>query len=326
MSKRDKNEPHYLLIGAGVTGSYFAARLQRAGVQVTILCRQARQDFIRENGIVLTEHFTRTRSHLAVRTALEPSDEYDYVLIFLPTHRTGELLPLLESLSRARAFVFFGNNAGGFEEAKQRLGVDRVLAAFPAVVGVRENGIVRYADSPKASKKPFNTVTVGETEEPNNRAVRRLKHSFGRAHIRVRRSTRMEEYLLTRAAVSVPLSLGLYGTRHKPDRLAADRERLRLIIRAYKELGLMIRSRGYRIIPFTYRLLLGLPEALLAVRLKRFLESPFAPIAYAAHTGEARKEVRTLYGELRELGKRSGSELPSMEELYKGATRSRSRS
>ncbi len=323
MGKKQKREPHFLLIGAGVTGSYYAARLQRAGVHITILCRPERQSYLQENGIVLTEYYTGTRSHLAVRTVLEPQDEYDYVLIFLPTHRTGDLLPQLEKLSTAKAFIFFGNNVQGFEEVQQRLGDDRVLAGIPALVGVREQQVVRYADAPKATKKPCDTLWIGEIEEPNNRAIRHLKHAFGRANIKVQRSIQIRERLLTRATLMLPIALGLYASGHKPETLAYNRERQRLIVKAWKECALMLRSRGGRITPLKYRLLLLLPEGLLAAKLKRFLESPFAAIAFAAHTGEARREVRELYDGLKKHAKQSDTLLPSLKELYQSATKRR---
>ena len=326
MAKQKQTELRYLLIGAGVTGSYYAARLQRAGVKISILCRSKRQEFIKDNGIVLTEHYSQTRSHLAVHTVLEPEDAYDYVLIFLPAHRWSELLPKLETMHRARAFIFFGNNVGGFGDASRRLGEERVLAGFPAVYGVREQQVVRYADSTKTGKKAFNCLRVGEITEPNNRAIRDLKHSFGRAGIKVQRSTSMQDYLVTRAALMIPPALGLYGVSHKTRRLAADRERLRMVIRGYKELGALLRAAGVRITPLRYLLFLQLPERLLAARVKRFLERPFADIVFAAHTGETRREIAALYKQLKDMAARTQSELPALEELYHSASRKKGRS
>jgi hypothetical protein len=213
----------------------------------------------------------------------------------------------------------------GFSEARRRLGDDRVLAGFPSVYGVRERQVVRYADSPREGKGSFNTLLIGEVGEPNNRAVRDLRRSCARAGIKVRRSTRMQDYLLTRAALNIPLILGLYGHGHKTAELAADRKRMRLVIRARRELVTVLRAAGVRITPCRCRLKLLLPEGLLVARLKRFLERSFAEIAFAAHTGEARRESASLYRGLQQTAERFQRETPAFEELYQSASRSGSR-
>jgi 2-dehydropantoate 2-reductase len=325
MARQQKSEPQILIVGAGVTGSYYAARLQRSGARVTILCRPERQEYLSINGIVLREYYSETRSHLAVRTTTEARDEYDVVLLFLPYHRIEGLLPVLEQLQRARAFVFFGNNPDRFEQVKIRLGEDRVLAGIPAVVGVREKQVVTYADAPRASRKPLDTLWIGETEEPNNPAIRLLKRVFRRAQIGIKRCMRIEDRLLSHLARNLPLSLGLYSSGHKPRQLAGEREQLRRIVRAQKELAGLLRSRGSRIIPFGFRLLLLLPEGILVARIRRFLESPFAAIAFSAYKGEARKETAALYGEVLEMAKRNHLELEVLSELYRQAFASRTR-
>jgi len=47
-----------LIFGAGPLGTLYAYLLHKAGKDVTILARNKRLDYIRENGVVLKNEFT----------------------------------------------------------------------------------------------------------------------------------------------------------------------------------------------------------------------------------------------------------------------------
>jgi 2-dehydropantoate 2-reductase len=66
-----------LIIGAGVIGSFNAARLAGGGVDVTLLARGRRLEDLREHGIVLENAFSRRQSvtHVPLIQRLEPGDD-----------------------------------------------------------------------------------------------------------------------------------------------------------------------------------------------------------------------------------------------------------
>jgi hypothetical protein len=60
---------HFLIFGAGVLGSVYAARLREAGHEVTVLARGERLAELRRDGIVLEEGRTGARSVTPIRSS-----------------------------------------------------------------------------------------------------------------------------------------------------------------------------------------------------------------------------------------------------------------
>ena len=84
-----------LLYGAGVIGSLYAARLQDAGQDVSILARGQRLKDIREYGIVLAQAFTneQTTTHVNVVEQLSPEDAYDLIVVVMRKNQVPAVLP-----------------------------------------------------------------------------------------------------------------------------------------------------------------------------------------------------------------------------------------
>src|SRR3974377_1252904 len=72
-----------LIIGAGVIGSFNAARLRDAGKDVTLLARGRRLEDLRENGVVLEDARTgrRTTTQVPLVDRLGPEDAYDLAIV-----------------------------------------------------------------------------------------------------------------------------------------------------------------------------------------------------------------------------------------------------
>jgi 2-dehydropantoate 2-reductase len=68
-----------LVYGAGVVGTLYAARLQEAGHQVTVLARDSRLADVRRHGLVLEDVLTGVRSvtHVSIVDRLYAEDSYD---------------------------------------------------------------------------------------------------------------------------------------------------------------------------------------------------------------------------------------------------------
>jgi 2-dehydropantoate 2-reductase len=68
-----------LVYGAGVVGTLYAARLQEAGHQVTVLARDSRLADVRRHGLVLEDILTGVRSvtHVSIVDRLYAEDSYD---------------------------------------------------------------------------------------------------------------------------------------------------------------------------------------------------------------------------------------------------------
>lgn len=86
-----------LVYGAGVVGSYFAARLKEKGHKVSILARSKRLLQVLEHGIVLEDALTGRRTVTGVDAVerLASRDVYDLVIAAVRKNQVKEILPVL---------------------------------------------------------------------------------------------------------------------------------------------------------------------------------------------------------------------------------------
>ena len=103
-----------LIFGAGVLGTFYAAKLQACGHDVTILARGRRAVQVRDRGLVVQE---RGRGCLRTRTSvietLEPDQSYDYVLALVRNDQVESVLPSLAANKATPSLVFMFNNLAG---------------------------------------------------------------------------------------------------------------------------------------------------------------------------------------------------------------------
>jgi 2-dehydropantoate 2-reductase len=113
-----------LVIGAGVNGSICAAGLLKAGIDVTLLARGSRLDFIRERGVVIEDPFkgTRTVARIPAIGELGADDIYEYVLVVTRKNQAIDLLPILAK-NKSLSVVFMVNNPSGPDAYVMALGI-----------------------------------------------------------------------------------------------------------------------------------------------------------------------------------------------------------
>jgi 2-dehydropantoate 2-reductase len=116
-----------LVYGAGVIGSFNAARLSAAGHDVSLLARGARPAELREHGVVLED--TRSGLPTAMRVPLverlDPDDAYDLVVVAMRRNQVPAILPDLARSARTPSVLFLGNNAAGPAPWVAALGPER---------------------------------------------------------------------------------------------------------------------------------------------------------------------------------------------------------
>jgi len=122
-----------LIFGAGPLGTLYAHILHKAGKDVSILARNQRYEFIKENGIVLVDEFTgnHTASPVKVVGAIAEDDAYDLAIVLI---RKNKLPPVFQALSFCHGIeniLFMGNNALGFDAYLANLPKHKVLFGFP---------------------------------------------------------------------------------------------------------------------------------------------------------------------------------------------------
>ena len=92
-----------LVIGAGVLGSLYAARLQESGNSVTILSRGKRLEEIRSQCILLEDlNWQRTCTRVEVIAELDPDAFYDLAIILVRKNQLGPLLPSFQPTRKSQ--------------------------------------------------------------------------------------------------------------------------------------------------------------------------------------------------------------------------------
>ena len=310
-----------LVYGAGTLGCLYSHRLFTAGNDVTLLARGEQYAFIRDNGVVLINEFSgeRESSGVPVVGALEEDDAYDLIIVLV---RKNKLAPIFETLSRAaraRHILFMGNNALGFDSYLAHLPAEKVLFGFPGAGGSRQDGVVHYVDSEKPGGKRM-PVTIGEMDGATRARTEEIRSLFESGGVPVDLVDDIDGWLKYHVALVSPLGNALLMHDCDNHALAADRDGLRLMVRACKEGGNVLRELGYtRRQPFKWNLFYWLPELVTVKMFGGLLNSRFAEIAFARHAGAARDEMRCLAEEFETLIARTSVSTPRIDELRRRA-------
>jgi 2-dehydropantoate 2-reductase len=302
-----------LVYGAGVLGSLYAARLQEAGHDVTVLARGRRLEEIRTHGIVLEDDTThqRTATQVPAVERLAPDDAYDLILVIMRKNQVPDVLPALAANRACPSILFLVNNAAGPDDLVAALGRERVLLGFPGAGGAREGHVVRYSlVSGKAQK-----TTVGELDGQTAPRLRAIASALESAGFAVAIEPRMDAWLRTHAALIVPAALGILMAGGSTRALARLPGGLNLALRAVKEGLRALRRLGIPITPGKMGLFRWVPVWLLAALLRPALRSERSELIMARHAVSARDEMAHLTAELMALVRAAGTPSPALDQL-----------
>lgn len=284
-----------LVFGAGVVGSFYAARLHETGNEVSLLARAARLDELRELGIVLEPIGEGANSAVPIDVveSLDPGDAYDLVVVAVRSNQVDAILPTLAASRATPNVAFLGNNLSGPDRLVEALGRDRVLMGFGAVGGVHQDGVIRYVPARRGGK-----TYLGELDGTYSSRLQRISQAFERTGRPVSVERDIDGWLKTHAAIVVPLAYAIYLADGDPYRLSRTRDGLVLARRAVRECFEALRARGIAITPGWARALEWIPEPAMVALMGRVLRGPRAEIGLAGHANAARDEMRHLAQEL----------------------------
>ncbi|MEU2728239.1 ketopantoate reductase family protein [Streptomyces griseoviridis] len=257
-----------LVYGAGVLGSLFAARLHEAGHDVSLLARGERLAALRRSGVLLAEEGRPGVRRIPVPVVEDPAGGYDLVAVFVRTHQVDTVLESLAGLGGDVLFLLAW--AGGAEPLGAGIGAGRVLLGFPADGGTRDGDVVRRrAPSPLTRRV---AIPVGEPDGRVTPRLERVVGAFRAAGINARPESRMDAWLTTHAAFTVPLGQAAYAAGG-PAALADDPDAVRAMLHLMRR---NLAALPTAPVPRGFAALRTLPEGLLVPSLRRFLRSPTA--------------------------------------------------
>lgn len=240
-----------LIIGAGVIGSVYAARLQEAGYAVTLLARGQHAADLRATGLLLEDASTgqSTRSTVPIVERLTPDESYDLALVCVRLDQVAAALPDLAANQQIPLAVFLLNNPTGTHQLVERLGSQRVVLGFPGIGGTREGTKVR---SMRIRQQP---TTLGEVDGRITPRLRQLAAMFERAEFPVALSRSMDGWLKTHAVFVSCVSAALALEGGDSVRLGQRRASVVLMVNAIREGFAALQSLGLPVTPFNLQVM-----------------------------------------------------------------------
>jgi 2-dehydropantoate 2-reductase len=300
-----------LVYGAGPLGSYYAARLHEAGVDVALLARGRRLTDLGAHGVVLENARTGARETHAVPVveALGADDDYDLVLVVMRKDRAQEILPTLAANRHIPTVLFLQNNPAGFETYTAALGAGRVLAGFPVMGGQRLDPVMRVL--------PFGAVPmpIGEPDGSigdRTRAVAVHLERMRGQRVQIRRD--MDAWLVTHVAALL-IFFGLYAVEVDVERFAGSRDARLLGVRAQREAVRAQRAAGIPLTPWWTHGVRVLAEPLAVAQLRALTGTTVFEVGVAAHARVAREEISHILHEYRARVAPGGAATPTLDRV-----------
>ena len=301
-----------VVIGAGVLGSLYGARLAAAGHSVTVVARGDRLTELQRAPILISndESGVVAAATVNVVTKLEPDDNHELALVLVRADQIDDLLPNLAANRGVKTFLFMHNRAAGVSALAQAIGPERVLLGFPGAGGWLDGATVRYRLVPEQP------TTLGE---PNGRLSPRLLQIakiFEEAGFTVALNRRMDDWLKTHAMLVIAIAGAIYLADGSTTALARSREGVRMLVRGLRQgFGLLSGAR-VAIEPKKLALLVGLPQLLTRLYLQRFLARPSSELILARHANAVPGEMLKLVEELRAVVRLEPRQAPDLETLW----------
>lgn len=300
-----------LVYGAGVIGSVYAARLQAAGNNVSLLARGQRAMSLREHGLQLEEASTgrRTTTQVSVVEQLAPTDRYDVVIVTVRFDQLASVLPILAANHEVPALLFLLNNP---TEMRQFEGLDpqRVIPGFPAVGGVRRGDVVRYMTLRQVP------TMLGEADGRVTPRLRQFAALFKQAGFTVGLSSDMQMWLKTHALTDIGILSATLMSGKKSSLLARSRRNVVMMVQAMREGLLALRALGTPLTPcYLTVLYLWLPRWVTVLLFQAILRTRISTLGIDPHLDDDIEEVRQMAGEMQAQLSSSPIPTPTLKRL-----------
>jgi 2-dehydropantoate 2-reductase len=308
---------HILVIGAGVNGSVYAARLQAAGYTVTLLGRGQHATDLRATGLILEDASMgqSATSHLRIIERLTPDQTYDLALVCVRLDQVATILPGLAANQQIPLLVFLLNNPTGTEPLVEQLGRERIVLGFPGIGGTRQGTRVRYV---RIRQQP---TTLGEVDGQITPRLRQLATALGQAGFPTALSHSMDDWLKTHAVFVSCISAALALEGGDSVRLGQNRAKVAQMVGAIREGFASLRSLSIRVTPFNLQLLFRWIPRWFAIRYwQRALQTEVGTLAIAPHANAAREEMGQVAGEILAFLEPSPIPMPTLKRLLAALT------
>ena len=309
------------VIGAGVLGSLYAARLAAAGQTVTLVARGDRLTQLQHGPILILneDNDARAAATVAVVANLDTDADYDLALVVVRADQIDALLLALSANRGVKTFLFLHNRAAGHAALSQAVGPDRLLLGFPGAGGWLDDATVRYRLIPEQP------TTIGEPDGSLSPRLRQIAKAMESAGFTVALSRHMDDWLKTHAMLVTAIAGAIYLRHGSTAAVARSRDSIRTLVRGIRQGFGLLSGAGVGITPRKLGLLVGLPAILAEIYLRRFLARPASELILARHANAVPGELATLVAELRAIVRLEPGAASDLETLWAAVSSAASR-
>ena len=304
------------VIGAGVLGSLYAARLTAAGQAVTLVARGNRLTELQRGPLLILNDDDGVSAAATVDAVenLKPDDLYDLALVVVRADQIDALLPELSANRGVKTFLFMHNRAAGNAALAQAVGPERLLLGFPGAGGWLDGATVRYRLIPEQP------TTLGEPDGSLSPRLLQVAKTLKEAGFPVALSRRMDDWLKTHAMLVTAIAGAIYLGNGSTMAVAKSRDSIRTLVRGIRQGFGLLSDAGVVIAPRKLKFLVGLPSILAQLYLRRFLARPASELILARHANAVPGEMLALVEELRAIVRLEPRDAPELETLWAAVT------
>lgn len=300
-----------LIFGAGVIGSVYAGKLALAGHSVSVLARNERLKELELNGLLLSENGKKTvKTNVTVISELKTDDIYDYIFVTLRKDQLKGALHLLGQ-NQSKNFVFMVNTSSGYSDWIGKIGMERVIPAFPGAGGKVENGIVYYS----LTSGFVQPTTLGEIDGKATHRINELVKILRNAGFPTSISKKMDSWQKSHIAMVCPLAYGIYFDGGNNYTFSKNKMAIIQMNKALKETFRFLKNSGIGVEPAKLNIISLIPLPILNYFIAQIFNTKWAETFISNHALAARDEMEMLFNDFILLAENKGYNLNELKKL-----------
>ncbi|MDR0348912.1 MAG: hypothetical protein LBH90_05395 [Tannerella sp.] len=289
-----------LVIGAGVIGSLYAARLSSAGADVSLFARGKRLEVLNEKGLSYHDGNRVKSAPVNIIGKLDDTDIYDYVFVAVRYEQVASALTLLRE-NHGKNIILL-SNAVKYDDWVKIAG-NRIIPGFPGAGGdIR--GDILYA---KFGSKNLQRTVFGEISGDVTERIQAVSKLFDRAEIPFEISRNIQSFHITHAAV-ITANRHFYGESGMLDpKTARSRKVLKAVAADIKNNLILLEKAGICITPSKMKVLKHIPGFVFVRIFHLMLSVNYTrDVLLGNHARNAKDEYALLYGDFKDLCREKG--------------------
>lgn len=310
-----------LIYGAGTVGCTYGWLLSKVGHEVTIMVRDSKKKFFKNNGVSIRctdfrndkKHIDDIVFHPQVIDQLSPDNDFEYIIVAISKLNLEEVLPILATSAGNANILFFMNLwVDDFEKINKFLSQNQYFFGFPFMVGGgRSNtGIESVISGIKQSCTPIGEITGEITPR-----VQKICAALEQAGLKPIISTSIKDWLGTHYAIAAGLSGGIMKAKSGKD-FSQNTIVLKQTIKAIRE-GLKICSYvGFSVKAEKSNLLYQLPLFICLPIARKVYGNEALIQMFDGHLTNAPEEIKQMLTDVIDYGKRNRLSTQYLEKLY----------